>query len=321
MSKRLSSNRKATIDTTNRIQLEYSLLQKKGDEDKILDYLAHLESKAKVRVVLLQEGKSRISSPVPEASSPDYWRAVLIIIKHARLTYQEDKESFSRFLSQFKAHVSELKAQEKVHRVRTIPIATNEITTQVNETIEKKDVKKGKPIPITRKEIKGEKISILGLDRAGKTAIIQRMKTGEFNPNPAQTIGVNTEIIQINDIKFTAWDLGGQVLFRRALWEMYTKNSAGLVFVIDLIDQQRFSDASTSLKRVIDMPHLKNIPLALFFNKSDLLVNLPDQNLLYLLGIDELDGRESEVFQTSAKTGEGIIEGVTWLSRVIMSKN
>ncbi len=293
MSKRLSSNRKATIDTTTRIQREYSLLKKKGDEDNILDYLTHLESKAKVRVVLLQEGKSRISSPVPEANTPDYWRAVLIIIKHARLTYQEDKKSFLRFLSQFKAHVSGSKAQEKVHRVRTIPV--------------------------TSKVVKERKISILGLDRAGKTTIIKRMKTGKFIPNPPQTIGVNTEIIKINDRKFTVWDLGGEALFRRALWEMYTKNTAGLVFVIDLVDQRRFSDAQSSLKRMMKIPHLKNIPLALFFNKSDLLENFPDQNLLHVLEIDELDGRESQVFQTSAKTGEGIIEGINWLTSVIMT--
>ncbi|MHA2109602.1 MAG: hypothetical protein ACW99R_17985, partial [Candidatus Hodarchaeales archaeon] len=83
LNKRLLSNQKATIDTITLIQRKYSLFQKKGEENRILDYLAQLEKKANVRFVLLQEGKSRISSPVPEASSPDYWRAVLIIIKHA----------------------------------------------------------------------------------------------------------------------------------------------------------------------------------------------------------------------------------------------
>jgi ADP-ribosylation factor-like protein 1 len=271
--------------------------------------------------VLLQEGKSRISSPVPEASSPDYWRAVLIIIKHARLTYQEDKESFLAFLSQFKAYVSKSQAPPKVRETNSIPLTPNNKETPVSEPTVKEERLRTKSLPICTQDLKGGKISVLGLARAGKTSIIQRLKTGEFISNPAQTIGVNTETIQVNNSQFTAWDLGGEILFRRALWEMYTKNSTGLVYVIDLLDQQRFSEVQTSIKRVIKMPHLKNLPLALFFNKIDLLVNLPEQNLLPLLGISELDGRELKEFKTSAKTGEGIIEGITWLLQVIKAQN
>ena len=105
MNRPLSRNRKATVDTITLIQREYYLLKKRGEEDKIIGYLSRLESKAKVRVVLLQEGKSRISSPIPEASSPDYWRGVLILIKHARVTFLEDKASFPLFLSKFKDYL------------------------------------------------------------------------------------------------------------------------------------------------------------------------------------------------------------------------
>jgi len=63
--------------------------------------------------------------------------------------------------------------------------------------------------------------------------LLQRLKTGRWIPNPPQTIGVKTETLKINNIEFAAWDLGGQLHFRRALWDMYTKDSVGLVFVID----------------------------------------------------------------------------------------
>ncbi|MHA1976564.1 MAG: ADP-ribosylation factor family protein [Candidatus Hodarchaeales archaeon] len=322
MNNTISGNRKATIDTITLIQREYFLLQKRGEEEQIMDFLSRLESKANVRTVLLQEGKSRISSPIPEASSPDYWHAVLILIKHARLTFLEDKDSFLLFLSKFKTHLSKSKDREP-----------EEIKTEIIQSVESKPLQREpgdikiegpkfieavRPKVFPSRILKSGKISVLGLDRAGKTTLIQRIKNGTFNSNPAQTIGVNTETIEINNEEYTIWDLGGEALFRRALWEMYTKNSAGLVFVIDIVNQQRFPEALTSLKRVLSMSHLANVPLAVFFNKNDLLVNLPNQNLLSLLGISKIRGRESEMFQTSAKTGEGIREGLDWLSNIIM---
>ncbi|MHA2051976.1 MAG: ADP-ribosylation factor family protein [Candidatus Hodarchaeales archaeon] len=335
MDKRFISNRKATINTINLIQREFNLLDEKGEKDMIVDFLSRMEAKTKVRIVLLKEGKSRISSPIPEANSPDYWRAALIIIKHARLTYLEDKESFSQFLYKLKAHISESEDQteakedlspQKAHSIES----ENQKETKEHippqeahmiESEDQKEVKEDIPLPITSKVMKGAKISLLGLDLAGKTTILHRLKTGRFIPNPTQTIGVSSEIIEIDNVKFTAWDLGGQEKFRRALWDMYTKNSEGIIFVVDLIDQQRYSEAQSSLIRALKMPHLENVPLALFFNKSDLAINFHDQNLINLLGIDEIDDRESEVFLTSAKTGEGIIEGIYWLSNAIISKN
>ena len=83
---------------------------------------------------------------------------------------------------------------------------------------------------------KNAKISVLGLDRAGKTTMLQRLKTGRWIPDTTPTIGMNAETIQIGDVTFSAWDLGGQLQFRKALWEMYTKNSAGLIYVVDVSD-------------------------------------------------------------------------------------
>jgi len=163
---------------------------------------------------------------------------------------------------------------------------------------------------------KNAKISVLGLDRAGKTTMLQRLKTGRWIHNTTPTIGMNAETIQIGDVTFSAWDLGGQLQFRRALWEMYTKNSKGLIYVIDLSDPARFPESRNYLWRMLRMTHLKNIPLAIFANKVDL-VDCTEEDLANFMGINSKMSRVLSIFKTSAFTGEGIHKGIYWLADAI----
>ena len=168
---------------------------------------------------------------------------------------------------------------------------------------------------------KNAKISVLGLDRAGKTTMLQRLKTGRWIPDTTPTIGMNAETIQIGDVTFSAWDLGGQLQFRRALWEMYTKNSAGLIYVVDVSDPARYPEARSNLWRMLKMNHLKDIPLAIFANKVDLLernkTELNEEDLANFMGINKKMSRVLNIFRTSAKTGEGIHKGIYWLADAI----
>jgi len=164
---------------------------------------------------------------------------------------------------------------------------------------------------------KNAKISVLGLDRAGKTTMLQRLKTGRWIPDTTPTIGMNAETIQIGDVTFSAWDLGGQLQFRRALWEMYTRNSKGLIYVIDLSDPARFPESRVYLWRMLRMTHLKNIPLAIFANKVDLIQDVSEQDLANFMGINSKMSRVLSIFKTSAFTGEGIHKGIYWLADAI----
>jgi small GTP-binding protein len=164
---------------------------------------------------------------------------------------------------------------------------------------------------------KNAKISVLGLDRAGKTTMLQRLKTGRWIADTTPTIGMNAETIQIGDVTFSAWDLGGQLQFRRALWEMYTKNSAGLIYVIDVSDPARYPEARNNLWRMLKMNHLQNVPLAIFANKVDLVDSITEDDLANFMGINKKMSRVLNIFKTSAKTGEGIHKGIYWLADAI----
>jgi len=53
------------------------------------------------------------------------------------------------------------------------------------------------------------RILMVGLDAAGKTTILYKMKLGEV-VNTIPTIGFNVETVEYKNISFNVWDVGGQ---------------------------------------------------------------------------------------------------------------
>ncbi len=51
------------------------------------------------------------------------------------------------------------------------------------------------------------RILMLGLDAAGKTTILYKLKLGEV-VSSVPTIGFNVETLEYKKIKFTVWDVG-----------------------------------------------------------------------------------------------------------------
>ena len=67
------------------------------------------------------------------------------------------------------------------------------------------------------------RVVTLGLDGAGKTAILNKLKLGEFVPT-IPTIGFNVETLEFRNVKITLWDVGGQHKLR-PLWKHYYLNT------------------------------------------------------------------------------------------------
>ena len=78
------------------------------------------------------------------------------------------------------------------------------------------------------------RLLILGLDAAGKTTILFKMKLNE-TVNTIPTIGFNVETLQYKNIEFNCWDVGGQDKLR-PLWQHYFTNTQGLIYVVDSND-------------------------------------------------------------------------------------
>ena len=80
------------------------------------------------------------------------------------------------------------------------------------------------------------RILILGLDSAGKTSLLYKLKLGEV-VSTVPTIGFNVETAEYKKNVFTFWDVGGQDKIR-ALWIHYYQNTAVLIFVVDSSDKE-----------------------------------------------------------------------------------
>ncbi len=107
---------------------------------------------------------------------------------------------------------------------------------------------------------------MVGLDAAGKTTILYKLKLGE-NVRTVSTIGFNVETVEYKNINFTIWDIGGQDRIR-PLWGYYYVNAQALIFVVDSNDRERVSEARDELHRILCEDELKDAILLVLANKQ-----------------------------------------------------
>ncbi|GES78113.1 ADP-ribosylation factor [Rhizophagus clarus] len=112
------------------------------------------------------------------------------------------------------------------------------------------------------------RILMVGLDAAGKTTILYKLKLGEI-VTTIPTIGFNVETVEYKNISFTVWDVGGQDKIR-PLWRHYFQNTQGIIFVVDSNDRERISEAREELQRMLNEDELRDALLLVFANKQDL---------------------------------------------------
>lgn len=108
-------------------------------------------------------------------------------------------------------------------------------------------------------------ICMIGLDSAGKTTILYQMTLKNTVPT-VPTIGFNIEKFQVSNVEFSCWDIGGQDKIR-PVWGQYVELSHGMVFVVDICDEERWVEAGEALKNVLE--NYKNKPVLILANKAD----------------------------------------------------
>merc|ERR1712007_265299 len=112
------------------------------------------------------------------------------------------------------------------------------------------------------------RILMVGLDAAGKTTILYKLKLGEV-VTTIPTIGFNVEAVVYRNINFTVWDIGGQDKIRK-LWRHYYQGTQGVIFVIDSSDRDRIDDAREELDMMLREDEMRDAVLLVLANKQDL---------------------------------------------------
>ncbi|KAL8160174.1 hypothetical protein V2J09_001711 [Rumex salicifolius] len=181
------------------------------------------------------------------------------------------------------------------------------------------------------------RVVMLGLDAAGKTTILYKLHIGEVL-STVPTIGFNVEKVQYKNVIFTVWDVGGQEKLR-PLWRHYFNNTDGLIYVVDSLDRERISKAKQEFQDIISDPFMLNSVILVFANKQDLSTfceqkldtRLTQFSLLLHckrgamtpmevcqgLGLFDLKNRKWHIQGTCALKGDGLYEGLDWLSSTL----
>lgn len=133
------------------------------------------------------------------------------------------------------------------------------------------------------------RILMVGLDAAGKTTILYKLKLGEV-VNTIPTIGFNVETVEYKNIAFNVWDVGGQDKIR-LLWRHYYTNTQGLIFVVDSNDRERIEENREELHKMLAEEELKDAVLLVFANKQDLPGAMSCPEITDKLGLHTIRGR------------------------------
>ncbi|KAM3133371.1 hypothetical protein pb186bvf_014532 [Paramecium bursaria] len=161
-----------------------------------------------------------------------------------------------------------------------------------------------------------QRLLMVGLDAAGKTTILYKLKLGEV-VSSVPTIGFNVENVEYKNIRFTMWDIGGQDHIRR-LWRHYYQGTQALIFVMDSSDKERIELAREELMRMLGDEELQNCPVLILANKMDMAVlSIPE--MTEKLGLSSLR-REWYIQGTCAITGDGLFEGLDWMVKALKNK-
>lgn len=163
------------------------------------------------------------------------------------------------------------------------------------------------------------KIIAVGDGTAGKTSLIRRYVHEEFDSKYIKTIGVSHALkrLYLNDaeITMTIWDTGGQELFD-CIRPQYYRGAHGVLCVYDVTNKESFDHLDKWLAE-LDF-NCGNVPKIIIGNKID----LTDERVI------STEAGEKYALQncvshseTSAKTGENVVEVMEELAKLILSRN
>ncbi|URE37507.1 ADP-ribosylation factor-like protein [Musa troglodytarum] len=74
-------------------------------------------------------------------------------------------------------------------------------------------------------------LSLIGLQNAGKTSLVNVIATGGYSEDMIPTVGFNMRKVTKGNVTIKLWDLGGQPRFR-SMWERYCRAVSAIVVLI-----------------------------------------------------------------------------------------
>ncbi|CAK9872644.1 unnamed protein product [Sphagnum jensenii] len=163
-------------------------------------------------------------------------------------------------------------------------------------------------------------LSLIGLQNAGKTSLVNVITTGGYSEDMIPTVGFNMRKVSKGNVTIKLWDLGGQPRFR-TMWERYCRGVSAIVYVVDAADRDNILISKNELHDLLSKPSLDGIPLLVLGNKIDKPEAVSKQQLVSLMGLTSLSDREVAWYTISCKNSTNIDVVIDWLVKHSKSKS
>ena len=163
------------------------------------------------------------------------------------------------------------------------------------------------------------RLILLGLDNAGKSTILRKLVDQEVN-SITPTQGFNIKSITSDGFKLNVWDIGGQKSIR-PYWRNYYNSTDAIIYVIDAADRRRMEETGIELQQLLDEELLAGVPIVIFANKQDLINSLSPAEIIAGLNLHAIRDRQWQIIGCSAKSGEGLNDGVEFIIGELNEKN
>ena len=158
-------------------------------------------------------------------------------------------------------------------------------------------------------------LSIVGLQNAGKSTLINSLSTGEFDEDTIPTVGVNIRAVKKGKINLKIWDLGGQRKYRDS-WEKYCASSDCIIYVLDAAERDSLEKAKQQLNQLLAWESLDGIPLLVLGNKNDLEGALKEHEIIEYMELKNITDRKVGCYSISAKNMQNLDVTIKWLGKL-----
>ncbi|KAG0579817.1 hypothetical protein M758_4G126800 [Ceratodon purpureus] len=155
-------------------------------------------------------------------------------------------------------------------------------------------------------------LSLIGLQNAGKTSLVNVIATGGYSEDMIPTVGFNMRKVSKGNVTIKLWDLGGQPRFR-SMWERYCRGVSAIVYVVDAADADNILISKNELHDLLNKPSLHGIPLLVLGNKIDKPEAISKPALIDRMGLAGLSDREVACYTISCKNSTNIDIVIDWL--------
>lgn len=179
---------------------------------------------------------------------------------------------------------------------------------------------------IVGSKVNAFKIVFIGDTGVGKTSIIKRYVDNQFDENIELTVGAGFFKIPVTTydckkVELNVYDTAGQEKFR-SLTPVYFRGSDATILVTDMSEPTSLTSQSIGEHIGLYNSSCPNSPIFLVANKSDLVDKKTRDEIVSTLEENyKKSGQVTEVFDTSAKTGENINELIMYIAQVLSNNN